>query len=502
MFIGWLICLSPPVFAGWFSSDSLEKDFLNPPEATRPRCYWYWLNGEISKDGITKDLEAMKRVGIGEGYIGIIGGDKALSEEWWQNIDHAMREGTRLGVDIGLFNCPGWSQSGGPWIKPSQSMRYVVLPETRLHGPQPFSGKLPTPQGDFQDLAVLAFSSPAQDDETAVSQGAVITRTPKCIIFAMPKPFTARSLTLTPTNKTEEVTATLQASDDGVAYRTLRTFAVDRRNIDKSIGPIPLFPICVAFPATTAAFFRVNFSVDCGLGEVALSGAARVEGLAEKSLMKMNQWFHPPFDFYRWVLQAAPEIPALAIDPAKVFNLSKKMAADGTLTWDVPASDWIVLRTGLLPTGMKNGPAPAQATGLEVDKMSRPALKTHFDAYVGKMLARLPAAERKSWKHVIADSYEVGPQNWTDGMSADFQKRYGYDPMPYLPVLTGRIVGSALQSDRFLWDLRRMVADRISRDYVGGLSELAHSVGLKMWLENYGHWGFPGEFLQYGGSCD
>ena len=95
-------------------------------------------------------------------------------------------------------------------------------------------------------------------------------------------------------------------------------------------------------------------------------------------------------------------------------------------------------------------------------------------------------------KHVVADSYEMGPENWTDGFAADFQQRYGYDPLPFLPVLTGRIVGGVDQSDRFLWDLRRMVADRIASDYVGGLRDLCHEHGLKMWLENYGHWGFPG----------
>ena len=85
------------------------------------------MDGQVTREGITRDLEAMKRVGIGEGYIGIISGQagtpvgvrsKAFTEEWWGHIEHAIREGGRLGVDIGLFNSPGWSQSGGPWVKP------------------------------------------------------------------------------------------------------------------------------------------------------------------------------------------------------------------------------------------------------------------------------------------------------------------------------------------------------------------------------------------------
>ena len=64
------------------------------------------------------------------------------------------------------------------------------------------------------------------------------------------------------------------------------------------------------------------------------------------------------------------------------------------------------------------------------------------------------------------------------------------------------MVGSRDQSDRFLWDLRRLIADRVAYDYVAGLRDICHKHGLQTWLENYGHWGFPGEFLMYGGQSD
>ncbi|HWQ90922.1 MAG TPA: glycosyl hydrolase, partial [Clostridia bacterium] len=113
-----------------------------------------------------------------------------------------------------------------------------------------------------------------------------------------------------------------------------------------------------------------------------------------------------------------------------------------------------------------------------------------------------PKKDRKAFRRVIADSYEMGSQNWTDGFRGIFKNRYGYDPQTWLPVLTGRVVESAEQSDRFLWDLRRLVADQVAYGYVGGLREACHREGLKLWLENYGHWGFPAEFLQYGGQSD
>ncbi|WP_347280982.1 glycosyl hydrolase, partial [uncultured Alistipes sp.] len=83
-----------------------------------------------------------------------------------------------------------------------------------------------------------------------------------------------------------------------------------------------------------------------------------------------------------------------------------------------------------------------------------------------------------------------------------FEARYGYDARSYLPVFSGLTVGDRDRSDRFLWDLRRMMADRLSYDHIGALRELAHRDGFTTWLENYGHWGFPGEFLQYGGQSD
>jgi hypothetical protein len=268
------------------------------------------------------------------------------------------------------------------------------------------------------------------------------------------------------------------------------------------VGPLPLAPVVISFPAVADRHFRLLCGSVGALGDVQISAAARVDSLAEKSLIKMFQEPLPPFDFYTWPPAPEPESADLSIRPESVIDLTESLRPDGALEWKVPPGDWVILRSGLVPTGTTNSPAPAEATGLEVDKMNRTALKAHFDAYIAPLLKKLSPAERKSWTHVIADSYETGPQNWTDGFAADFQKRYGYDPMRFLPVMGGRIVGSADQSDRFLWDLRRFVADRIASEYVGGLRDLCHEAGLKLWLENYGHWGFPAEFLQYGGQSD
>ncbi len=112
------------------------------------------------------------------------------------------------------------------------------------------------------------------------------------------------------------------------------------------------------------------------------------------------------------------------------MNLSGKMTPDGTLKWDVPQGEWIIVRAVMKPTGVKNRPASREGSGLEVDKMSAAAMQSHFDAYVGKLVERMPAKERTALRGFIIDSYETGSENWTDGFEKEFIKAYGYDPRP------------------------------------------------------------------------
>ena len=525
-------------------ADSLEAGFTNMPAQTKPWCYYYWISDNISKDGITKDLEAMSRAGIGEALIGNIflneqpaGKIKVLTPEWWELIRHAMREGERTGVNIGLFNCPGWSQSGGPWIKPEQTMRYLATSETRVTGPQKFSAKLTAPNAQFQDVAVLAFPAPQSDADVLSAHSPRVTCTPETagaeklvdgnldtavelpfsksanknsvtVDIKLASPLTARSLQIVPSDEAFGAEAELLAQDADGKFSSVRKFKCDRSNMAVGVGFMPRGPVTISFPATTSQHFRLVFSATFGRGEKAelaeinLSGAARLESFIEKQLAKMHSTPLPMWDTYLWKTQAEPDSAKLAVPVSDVKNISTKLAADGTLNWEVPAGDWIIQRIGMTPTGMSNSPASPEGKGLEVDKMNRDLAKFHFEHFIGEALKRIPASERKAFKQVVGDSYEMGSQNWTDGLEKDFQKRYGYDPKPWLTVLSGRIVGSATQSERFLWDLRRLVADRVATDYVGGMRAAANANGLGLWLENYGHWGFPGEFLKYGSQSD
>jgi hypothetical protein len=323
--------------------------------------------------------------------------------------------------------------------------------------------------------------------------------------------FTARSLILYPAEKPFAADIDLQVMENG-KFHTVKSFLFDRSNPGVSVGPIPFGEVAIAIPEITAKKFRLIMSnfmersgkkvSDAGMAEIALSAAPKLERYIEKQLGKMHQTPFPLWKEYQWPSQEETGTKAMRIDPTKVIDLSANLAADGILSWQAPAGKWIIMRIGATPTGTQNSPSAPRGRGWEVDKMNRDHLRKHFDSFIGELLKRMPAEDRTALRHVVLDSYEQGSENWTEGFAEDFSRRYGYNLIPWLPTLSGRIVGSADQSNRFLWDMRRMIADRVAYDYVGGLRDLSQESGLRVWLENYGHWGFPSEFLMYGGQSN
>ena len=129
------------------------------------------MNGNVTKEGITADLEAMQRVGIGGAQIfnpleGIPDGPAPyMSPQWLDLFRHAASECKRLGLELCFHNCAGWSSSGGPWIKPDEAMQTIVVSETKAKGPAKFDSVLPQPAtncGFYRDIAVLAFPTPKE----------------------------------------------------------------------------------------------------------------------------------------------------------------------------------------------------------------------------------------------------------------------------------------------------------------------------------------------------
>ncbi|MEL7588608.1 MAG: glycosyl hydrolase [Prolixibacteraceae bacterium] len=514
----------------------LDREFASPPGTVKTGVYWYWMCGNISKEGVVKDLEAMKKAGINRAFIGnnyfdpYEGGRnvKLMSEEWWDITHTALKTASELGIEIGIFNSPGWTTAGGPWVKSDQTMRYLTSSETRVKGPGRVSLLLKKPIDPFQDVKVIAYPAHKEDllvlnhsnSKIEISpflqnqekmfdsykvEGASLPRDTEVVVsITAYEPFTARSLTIYPTHSHINASFELQAKA-GNNFKTISQFNIHWYKLDVENGFLPFAPTVISFEETTAKEFRILMKNDLhtgGIAEIELSASPLIENYAAKTMAKMYQGPMPPWDYYMW--RGQPEVADLTLNiaPEQVLDISQYMTPDGNLTWNAPEGEWVILRTGMTPTGRMNFPGGPDGTGLEIDKMNKEHLSAHFDAFIGKILEKIPAEDRKTFKIVVQDSYEAGSQNFTDDFLSLFKERYGYDALPFLPAYFGRVVGSKAQSDRFLWDLRRLIADRIAYDYVGGFREICHRNGLRTWLENYGHWGFPSEFLMYGGQSD
>ena len=188
-----LLLVAVPLVTPPASAADLAGDFKNPPAAARPWTYWFWINGNLTREGITADLEAMARVGIGgvlimevarPGGMAPAGPVAFASPPWRELFKFAVTEAARLGLQVNMNNDAGWCGSGGPWVTPEDSMQQLVWTATTVNGPGRFEGVLPAPQGRalqrdyYRDIKVLAW--PAFAGESALNAAhAAIPLSPK-----------------------------------------------------------------------------------------------------------------------------------------------------------------------------------------------------------------------------------------------------------------------------------------------------------------------------------
>ena len=183
--------------------DKMQKTFIETPKDQPLSVYWYWIDGNISEEGVVKDLQAMKKVGINRVQIGMIGEGqgtptgpvKMFSKKWWKILHTMFKTATQLNIEVGLFNCPGWSQSGGPWVKPEQSMRYLAAVNDTVQGPIKYHSTLPSLGKDGQDVKVLAYPL-VKSPVTFTTNQQIVEE--KEIILKSNKSAIARSLVLYP----------------------------------------------------------------------------------------------------------------------------------------------------------------------------------------------------------------------------------------------------------------------------------------------------------------
>ena len=544
------------------TSDPLASGFENPPNGARPRVWWHWMNGNITQEGIKLDLEWMHRVGLGgfQNFDAALGTPQVvdhrlayMTPDWKQAFLYATKLADQLGLEEAIAGSPGWSETGGPWVPPSQGMKKYVWSETRIEGGKPFDGvlakppsntgafqnisvhdMLPAPDGSqttpqfYADSVVIAYRLPAVEAEALQPKVTASAGSPDMamltdgdlekatklpiaaaggeswIQYEYPQPQTIRSITMVLKSldgiammiaglgPPEEF---LEASDDGQTFRTVAKLpgggAVEHtvsfepvkakffRVVIKTSPPPPRPAWAENMDVSSLGIKLPPPATDYEISELVLHPGARVNRFEEKAA------FVPVPDLYEF---ATPPVPAAdAVAKADVIDLTSKMQPEGTLKWTPPAGKWVVLRFGYSLLGITNHPATAEATGLEVDKLNAGYVKNYMDHYLDSYKDTVGAdwMGERGVKFVITDSWEAGAQNWTDDMIAEFKKLRGYDPTPWMPVLTGQVVESAEASDNFLWDFRKTIADLVADEHYGQVEASLKARGMGHYGESH-----------------
>lgn len=487
----------------------LEEAFTAPAQAAKPRAYWFHMRGNITKPGITADLEAMKEMGLAGTLfmnvsvgvpVGLVETKEFMSPAWQDCFQHMLNESARLGLDFGSALCDGWGNAGGPAIPPELAMQQLTWSETRVRDGQAVEvAKLPQPTtllDYYRDVAVLALPLPAGENAAPLaSQKRVrLVRPPQGpaeLRFSFPGPVSACELTLSDIagqNPFGDPVAVIEVGDDGKTWRAVTRFATSWRGH-------PRTDLTVAFDAVTAKHFRLLYppagyfrAAQVTIGEAALSNRPRIHfWQAKAAIISHNEHGGGA---PRYLDAGAGGAPGVAL--ASVVNLT------GKERWVAPGGQWLVLRVGHTPTGAHNAPATEAGVGLECDKLNPAGVEAQQRAFVDKTLAAAQPAAKQAYKHTWIDSWEVGPQNWTARFAAEFKTRRGYDMIPWLPVICGgRIVGSRDQSERLLWDFRRTIADLFVDYYWRRATQLAEERGIEFRAESFGRQQFMYDVMNY-----
>lgn len=511
-------------------SEEDRKRFLEPPSLYHPETWFHFIGGNVSKAGITADLEAIREAGIRgiQLFHGQFGGEwpgvspqvKCLTAPWDDMIHHVAQECRRLDLRFTMQNCPGWAMAGGPWITPENAMRHLVWSRTDVQGgsgqtivlPPPLSGG--EPWRDYREVAVIAFPTPEGDSVTPL----------------IPRSVTS-NLDHLPWEKNlgspEGAKIVLKGGEGPVwvemdfgseiTLRRVQFPSIQSFNHSWCYEPGVTVKIEAILPQKVAEVARMDLPQSNWQDNQPFTMAC-AEVPARKYRITIDNLHDMIFSWIRcftgarmnnWEAQAGwtlrgldrgsyPEQSANTwIDPREVRNLTSRMDEKGHLSWKVPAGQWTVMRVGHVNTGKKNGPAPPEATGWECNKLSPEGAEAHFAGYIGRLSGHDGPVGNGLMQGMLLDSWECETQTWTEGMDARFQELRGYSLWSWFPALMGYTVGAPETTTRFLRDWRATLNDLLVKNFYGRMVELGHQNGLAVAYETASGDVFPADILEY-----
>ncbi|MDR0336068.1 MAG: hypothetical protein LBI18_03160, partial [Planctomycetaceae bacterium] len=537
------------------AEDKLAQGFAEPPCESKLWAYWWWLNGNVTEQAITRDLEQMKEKGFGgailcdangsnqDGNKNTPPGPMYSSPEWMKLFIHAIQEAQRLGLSVSLNIQSGWNL-GGPIVTPEYAAKRVVYSTTNLKGGQEKTVDLPKPKeqlGFYRDIAVVAFkiesdnipftfetssSQKQNSSENAIDNSSETfwvsagqkagdgptTEKPEWIEFQFQENIEFDQIVVEPRpDYGPKQCELILFEDDSEKNRIITTFTMQKTG-----------KISNKFPKQKGKRFRLNIlnsydprhpdhSRNVQIAEVVLynNGKPITETKQKTRQLKL-------FDIKLAVREfggSAPDCRPLAEDEPDqpndqpiniddVLVLTDKMDQQGTLRWNVPAGNWTILRCGYTVTDAKVSTSSGDWQGLVLDYLSSDAFDFYWNKSVKPLLDTVKPHCGKSLRYLHTDSWEAGGMNWTERFREEFQTRRGYDPIPYLPILAGYILNNRTSSNRFLNDFRRTIGDLIADNHYVLMKKKAANYGIGIHPESGGPHGAPIDSLQLLGISD
>ena len=509
-----LIVLLSITFVGCGTRQNMpteEQSVRYTADDARPWTFWYWMYGAVTPEGITADLEAMKQVGLGGAYLMPIKGvgqgpeyegqAQQLTPEFWEMVDHSMKEAKRLGLRLGMHICDGFALAGGPWIAPQESMQKIVWSDTIIRGGN--IERLPLPQlegyeGYSEDIATYAIplgKQPAdvvmrpvislatlpgtevKDKKKAVNmdeKGVIRSSYPCRIDYTYEQPVTVSNVEIVLSgNNYQAHRLKVLVSDDGRNYRFLKQLKPARhgwQNTDCHSTH--------GLPPTTAKYFRFEWTPEGSepgcedLDAAKWKPNLKIKEIRLHTAPRIHQWEGKAGFVWRVAdASTSQEIPDEAC--VQLNEVRRLTLTDGALTAKLPEGEWRILRMGHTSTGHVNATAGG-GKGLECDKFSVAAVRKQFDNWFAQVFEKTtPEVAREVLKYMHVDSWECGSQNWSATFAAEFKSRRGYDLMPYLPLLAGIPMESAEKSEQVLRDVRITIGELVTDVFYTVLAQCA-----------------------------
>ena len=509
------------------TADTLEDGFKNPPQEAGVRCWWWWLNSNVTKDAITRDLEAMHDKGFSGAMIFDAGtelrwgpdgnppnGPQFAGPEWTELYLHALNEAKRLDLKIGLSIQSGWNL-GGPMVTLDDKAKQITSSEVVVEGGNTVNVKLPVPESNYdyyRDICILAYPVKEKTELRFSIKASSEQPDFPVINLVQGKNYWVSSGTKRgegPTRKTPEWLEIKFESEVTVAGMRL----AGRKGYGPRVCRVQLdtqeesetFRLkdgenTLAFKPMRGNRFRIIFE---GSYDPIHRGAPRNVQLAGVELRDtegndlLGLSARPIRDLTaksgaKELGGSAPDCRFLLDDvPSKegeedtkladIIDITDKISQDGTLNWEAPEGSWAILRIGYTPTTAHVATSSDNWKGHVLDYLSKDVFNRYFDEVIVPLMDKSGPLAGTVLTHFETDSWECGGMNWSPGFGEDFKQYTGYEMSKWLPVVAGKIVESREASNAFLADLRKTIAHCVSENHYKTFAERAaeYNIGIQ-----------------------